>query len=206
MESAKHKRRLCPRPISRMKAAQRGAADCWRLSRGPSSWRAWLSLRISSSPCSLDRDSPRTSIISRINSGRTDMAYHGNVLVVDDDALTREFTAMLLKDMGYCVKTAESADDALRWLYSDESFDVVLADIIMPGMSGVDLWRMAEEARPGVPVVLISGNLTGITEAMEAGKLALTKPIRRERLSSVLCQVMDHGSSKPYWRPNSGTQ
>ena len=134
------------------------------------------------------------------------MAYHGNVLVVDDDALTREFTAMLLKDMGYCVKTAESADDALRWLYSDESFDVVLADIIMPGMSGVDLWQMAEEARPGVPVVLISGNLTGITEAMEAGKLALTKPIRRERLSSVLCQVMDHGSSKPYWRPNSGTQ
>ena len=127
------------------------------------------------------------------------MAYHGNVLLVEDDALTRELTATLLKDMGYGVKTAERASDALRWLYSEEPCDVVLSDIVVPGMSGVELLGWAQEARPGVAVVLISGDPNGIAAAMQSGKLALTKPVRPERLSSVLVEVLQSSTSKPPW-------
>ena len=144
--------------------------------------------------------------ISHTRLEGTNMSYRGNVLIVEDDVSTRELTAALVEALGYSVMTAESANDALRCLYSEEACDVLLSDIRMPDMSGLDLIGRAQDARPGLPVVLISGDVDGIAEAMHSGRLALTKPVRRERLSSVLFHVLHHDSSKPFWQSNDGTK
>jgi DNA-binding NtrC family response regulator len=111
---------------------------------------------------------------------------HANVLVVEDDPRARELMSALLIDMGYQVTSTENGDEALRYLYSEEACDVILSDVVMPGMSGVELARRCQEARPGLPVVLISGKPEGIASAMRSPSLALAKPFTRGRLSEML--------------------
>jgi DNA-binding NtrC family response regulator len=111
---------------------------------------------------------------------------HANVLVVEDDPRARELMSALLIEMGYDVTSTESADEALRYLYSEEACDVILSDVVMPGMWGIELARRSQDARPGLPVVLISGKPEGIASAMRSHTLALAKPFTRGKLGQVL--------------------
>ena len=124
------------------------------------------------------------------------MTSHANILVVDDDRRARELMAALLQDMGFEVTSTESADEALRYLYSEESCDVILSDVVMPGMGGVELARRCEEARPGLPVVLISGKPEGIASAERSPALSIAKPFTRGRLSAVLDQALGTASAR----------
>jgi len=78
------------------------------------------------------------------------------VLLVEDNPQVREFAEGLLVDLGCRVVSADSAEQALRELADDE-IDLVLSDVVMPGMSGVELAQKIQESHPDVPILLATG-------------------------------------------------
>ena len=79
------------------------------------------------------------------------------VLAVDDDDAVRTTTADILKGLGYSVVQAASGEAALELLDQDGMIDVLLTDVVMPGMSGAELARRARTSHPRLPIVFISG-------------------------------------------------
>jgi DNA-binding NtrC family response regulator len=77
------------------------------------------------------------------------------ILIVDDDELIRDALSQLFESEHRC-HVAETADQAVAWLES-ESYDVVLTDISMPGLSGLELLAYLREVRPDISVIVISG-------------------------------------------------
>ena len=113
-----------------------------------------------------------------------------DILLVEDDPTSRYLMAALLSDMGYAVTSAASGDEALQFLYSEEACDVMFADIVLPGMSGIELARLTRDARPGVATVLVTGRTEGWKAALDAGAFALQKPVTRERLADVIADAL----------------
>jgi CheY-like chemotaxis protein len=113
-----------------------------------------------------------------------------DILLVEDDPTSRYLMAALLSDMGYTVTSAASGDEALQFLYSEETCDLVFADVVLPGMSGIQLARRSGAARPGLATVLVTGKPEGWTAALDAGAMALAKPVSRERLAQVLADAL----------------
>ena len=111
----------------------------------------------------------------------------GTALLVDDEELVRMSTADMLIDLGYAVVEAASGEDALRLIKEGERFDLLLTDHLMPGMSGTELARQARAARPGLPVLLVSGYAE--REGVDPDLPRLTKPFRKDELASSLAQV-----------------
>ncbi len=89
-----------------------------------------------------------------VGSGRRD---GGRILVVDDDPAVREILTALLTDAGYHVEATESPEEALR-LISEGGFQLVLSDIVMPGMSGLTLLRRIRLGNPDIPVILLTAH------------------------------------------------
>jgi two-component system response regulator PilR (NtrC family) len=77
------------------------------------------------------------------------------ILVVDDDDIIRETLCELLSE-DYACQTAATAEEALAKLES-QPFDVVLTDVSMPGLSGLDLLNRVVKLYPGTPVIIVSG-------------------------------------------------
>ena len=103
------------------------------------------------------------------------------VLLVDDDDVIRD-TIYELLSQEYLCRTAESAEQALAYLEA-ESFDVVLTDVSMPGLSGLELLSRVAKHYPDTPVILISG-LSDQEHAQALTELGafdyLLKPFRLE--------------------------
>ena len=82
----------------------------------------------------------------------------GTVLLVEDEAPVRAFASRALRMRGYTVLEADSAEMALKTLEDQAlNIDVFVTDVIMPGMDGPTWVHEALKARPGVPVVFVSG-------------------------------------------------
>ncbi|HET7097116.1 MAG TPA: response regulator [Casimicrobiaceae bacterium] len=113
------------------------------------------------------------------------MGNHRHVLVVEDDADSRMLLTALLTNMGYSVTSAGGGDEGLRFLYSETACDAVVADVMMPGMSGVEFARITREIRPGIPVALVTGRADGIDYAIDAGAIPLLKPFTPEQLEAL---------------------
>ena len=98
------------------------------------------------------------------------MAVQPHVLAVDDDPETLEILQQQLSREGYQVTQCESAEQALA-LASNEEFDVVLSDVHLGGMGGIELCERMVHARPDVPVVVVTafGNMETAIAALRAG-------------------------------------
>jgi CheY-like chemotaxis protein len=79
------------------------------------------------------------------------------VLVVDDDNSVLKSTLRLLNFLGYASVPAKSGREALRLIANEQGIDLVLVDVGMPEMNGVDLTRAIHGMRPTLPVILVSG-------------------------------------------------
>ncbi len=115
------------------------------------------------------------------------------VLVVDDDPISRDVLVQIVEACGdYTVQTAEDGIDALDKL-AFEDFDVVLSDIKMPRMDGIEFLRRAKEVNPSVPVVMVTA-LHEIEPAVESMRLGasdfLTKPMRVSDVKNVLDRLV----------------
>jgi PAS domain S-box-containing protein len=109
------------------------------------------------------------------------------VLVVEDNIEVGRFSTQLLQDLGYETTWAANAGEALRLLEEDtKRFDVVFSDVVMPGMSGVELGREVRQRYPGLPVVLTSGYSHVLAEEGRHGFELLHKPYAVEDVSRVL--------------------
>ena len=114
------------------------------------------------------------------------------ILVVDDENSIRITSRKFLRDAGYEVDVAEDADQALAMLAAKD-FDVVVADIILPRVTGLDLLNAIRETSPHVQVILMTGEPTVKTaaEAVRAGAFDyLTKPIDKERLVKTVAHAV----------------
>ncbi len=80
------------------------------------------------------------------------------ILVVDDDTLVLQSTVTMLEFLGYSVEAAASGARALDLVGADRRIGLVLADFAMPGMNGAQLSDALRAMRPGLPVVLLTGN------------------------------------------------
>jgi two-component system NtrC family response regulator len=116
----------------------------------------------------------------------------GKILVVDDLSMNRELIREALGDSEYEISEAATAPDALERLQHRET-DLVISDVRMPGMSGVELLRRLHRDYPDVVVVLVSA-FASISDAVEAMKLGaqhyLSQPLDIDELRSVVRKVL----------------
>jgi CheY-like chemotaxis protein len=114
----------------------------------------------------------------------------GTVLVVDDEPMVLAFVEVGLKRLGYHVLTAVDGRQACE-VYSSHlrEIDIVLLDLVMPGITGLETCRRLREINPNVKVILSSGYSSGevLREARQAGALGfIGKPYSLEELSGAL--------------------
>jgi two-component system response regulator HydG len=118
----------------------------------------------------------------------------GRVLISDDDRSMCEMLEASLQRRDFEIVWRTSADEALEVLKSEE-FDVVLADLQMPGVDGLELCRRITESRPDVPVVVITafGSMDTAVAALRAGAYDfVNKPIDTDTLSLLLERAVEH--------------
>ncbi len=113
---------------------------------------------------------------------------HGmTVLVVEDNPEVGKFAADALAGLGYTAKLVGSAAHALEELAADaDRFDVVFTDVVMPGMTGIELAQEIRRHHADLPVVLTSGYSHVLSEHGSTGYELLQKPYAAEQLARVL--------------------
>ncbi|MGY8639007.1 ATP-binding protein [Bradyrhizobium sp. 14AA] len=110
-----------------------------------------------------------------------------SVLLVEDNIELANFAADGLTELGYSITLVDNASDALAELVVDaDRFDVVFSDVVMPGMTGLDLARAIRDRGIGVPVVLTTGYSEALSQEGIAGFELVQKPYSIEELSRVL--------------------
>ena len=110
---------------------------------------------------------------------------HGKrVLIVEDNVGVGTFSTQLLEDLGYEPTWAANGDEALSILSQANGFDAVFSDVVMPGISGVELGQEIRRRHPGLPVVLTSGYSDVIAQEGSHGFELLQKPYAAEELLS----------------------
>jgi CheY-like chemotaxis protein len=108
-------------------------------------------------------------------------------LVVDDDRTLRFVMTEILRQADYKPVEAENGLDALEILRNDPNFDVILSDVQMPTMDGIQLLQELQKAYPDIPVIMLSVNPKWSAEIAERGAVAcLPKPFSRRQLLDTL--------------------
>jgi putative two-component system response regulator len=118
------------------------------------------------------------------------------ILVIDDEDVIRMLVAEILESAGHEVTGAESAERALSLLEDDE-FDLVVSDVIMPGLSGLELLESVRVNRASLPVVLVTGAGTyeTLSQALTRGAAGLvTKPFAHADLQSAVAHALDRAT------------
>jgi two-component system NtrC family sensor kinase len=113
-----------------------------------------------------------------------------SVLVVEDNPEVGKFAADALAELGYTVTLVDDATHALEQLAIGAArFDVVFTDVVMPGMTGIELAQEIRRYHADLPVVLTSGYSHALSESGSDGFEVLQKPYSMEQLSRVLHRV-----------------
>lgn len=122
-------------------------------------------------------------------------SVQANILLVDDDEAVREITAAMLEDLGYAVRVAAGGMAALDLLERCPRIDLLMVDVSMPGMSGLELTRRMKQRRPGLPVLLVTGYADGdAVDAVGAERIVL-KPFRNEDLARKIRTALGGGGN-----------
>jgi len=111
-----------------------------------------------------------------------------SILVVDDERSMRDFLKILLQKEGYTVVTAHNGENALECLESQE-FDLIISDIRMPGMGGLELLGAVKEQNPDLPVIMITAFASpdDAVQAMKNGAFDyISKPFNVDEIKSVI--------------------
>lgn len=113
----------------------------------------------------------------------------GRVLLCDDDELVRCSLVRVLERAGYETLSFGDPRELLRGIESDAAFDVLVTDVLMPGMTGDELARRIQQVRPGIPTVFMSGYTDDIRVDALGGRL-LHKPFRSAEVVRVVEQTL----------------
>ncbi len=115
------------------------------------------------------------------------------ILVVEDEKSMRDLLGMMLRKEGYSVTTADSALQAKQLVESGESFDLVISDVSMPGMSGLDLLREIRQLTPETAVVIMTAygtKQTAIEALNEGASFYVEKPFDLDEMKVVVDKTL----------------
>jgi PAS domain S-box-containing protein len=118
------------------------------------------------------------------------------ILVVEDDTDVRTYLAETLRALKYSVVTASGTQNALMILVQDVyRIDLMLTDVVMPGLNGRELGRRAQALRPGLPVLYMTGysrNAVVHQGRLDEGVELLQKPVSEQQLASRIRAMLDN--------------
>ena len=115
------------------------------------------------------------------------------ILIIDDEKSVLDMLNVVFKKEGYRVKASLSAQKALE-LIDKEDFDLILSDIRLPQISGMELLRQVKEKKPDIPVIMITayGTIKQAVEALKAGAIDyVLKPFDVEELKIIVSQGLE---------------
>jgi len=121
------------------------------------------------------------------------MSQSHRILVVDDELLIRDLLYDYFSSKDFKIQTANSAEEAIAILDRDHDFDVVLTDIRMPGMDGLELIDKIRQADAGLPVIVMTG-FPSLDSAIEALRKRVYDYIIKPFNINRLCAVVEEAS------------
>ncbi len=119
-----------------------------------------------------------------------------HILVIDDEEVIRSLIVEILETVGHNATGAESAERALTLLETTD-FDLVVSDVVMPGLSGLELLEIVRDRRASLPVVLVTGAGTydTLSQALTRGAAGLvTKPFAHAELQTAVADALERAS------------
>lgn len=113
------------------------------------------------------------------------------MLLVDDDALIRMSTAQMLQDLGHRVRDVTLAGDALAILRGDTEIDVLIVDLSLPDMNGVDMVKQASTFRSDLRVLFATGHNASMIDLdfSKINYVVLSKPYDTQQLAAALSKL-----------------
>lgn len=117
------------------------------------------------------------------------------IIITEDDTSQREIIQAILEMAGYFVKACASAEEGLTAL-GDEDFDLLLTDLRMPGLDGLELLRRAKRLRPELGIVMMTAHATiqtAVTAMREGATDYLEKPFDKDELLVVIERTLERG-------------
>jgi two-component system sensor histidine kinase EvgS len=121
-------------------------------------------------------------------------AGRGNILVVEDDEILGEVIPKILDRLGYTFLLADTPGEAVRLCrLQDVQIDVLLTDVVMPGMSGKELWEQVSQIRPDTKVIYMSGYTADVISrqgVLDSGVHFIQKPFSTAELGKKLQSVL----------------
>jgi len=120
------------------------------------------------------------------------------ILLVEDDPDVRNFTSASLRELHYLVLEADSAPPALQILRSDQQIDLLVTDVVLPGVDGRKLAEEASRLRPDLRVLFISGYISDVmmhNGVLDPGVHLLSKPFSMAQIASAVRVELDRVTS-----------
>jgi CheY-like chemotaxis protein len=116
----------------------------------------------------------------------TSSAQDPKILLVDDNAVVRDMLVDLVGSLGYVADAASGGAEALA-LFDRNRYDIVLTDLLMPGMSGWEVLAGVRQRNPRMPVIIITGTpAVGDPRAAQPGVAVLKKPVDVKALDDTI--------------------
>jgi len=118
------------------------------------------------------------------------------ILIVDDSSLARRMTRQYLEELGHTVEEANDGEQALE-RYVLNHHDLVVLDMVMHGMYGLDVLTKLRELNPELPVIVVTADIQKSTreQVKAAGAVAIVnKPLQREELATVVNTALSGGT------------
>ena len=120
----------------------------------------------------------------------TRIAPDPKILLVDDNAVVRDMLVDLVGSLGYVADAASGGTEALA-LFDRNRYDIVLTDLLMPGMSGWEVLAAVRQRAPRMPVIIITGTpAVGDPRAAQPGVAVLKKPVDVKALDETIKQKL----------------
>ena len=119
------------------------------------------------------------------------------ILIVDDEEGLREGLSKLLEDEGYAVECAEDGEKALNIVRSTH-VDLMLTDMRMPGMSGIELLKQVRKIREEIGVIILTGygEIESYIEAMNFGAMEyVSKPFKVNELKFIVSKILNQSTN-----------
>jgi CheY-like chemotaxis protein len=136
-----------------------------------------------------------TEIRQDLKTGKSIPKGTEHILLVDDEDVVLELTEEILEELGYTVTTRNSVSEALKTFRENpDTFDLLITDLTMPGMTGKELATRVLEIRPGFPVILCTGFNTELTKkegSSNSIRAYITKPILIREIAETIREVLD---------------
>jgi PAS domain S-box-containing protein len=140
---------------------------------------------------------PVVEYIAEAKTKDSELCHGGSerILFVDDEEILVKLWCDILEDLGYAVTATTNSSEALElFRRQPDQFDLVITDMTMPGMTGIDLSRVMLELRPDIPVILCTGFNELVTEenakAIGIREFAM-KPLNRKRIATIIRKALN---------------